>query len=134
MHIFSVPLIDVQLIEIVPFYSYNKQFNYEYNLLESFEFVYFWGACLFVTQIARIGLTNYFINLRSHILSRLSICTMGIGSESSRTTMFNMYYNGIKRMLRDGCTGIPNLSRTLTCARDSNKRLYFLHSLLALIL
>ena len=24
--------------------------------------------------------------------------------------MFNMYYNGIKRMLRDGCAGIPNLS------------------------
>ena len=35
----------------------------------------------------------------------------GIGSESPRTTMFNMYYNGIKRMLRDGCTGIPNLSQ-----------------------
>ena len=36
----------------------------------------------------------------------------GIGSESphSHTTMFNMYYNGIKRMLRDGCAGITNLS------------------------
>ena len=34
----------------------------------------------------------------------------GIGSESPRTTMFNMYYNGIKRMLRDGRAGIPNLS------------------------
>ena len=26
------------------------------------------------------------------------------------TTMFNMYYNGIKHMLRDGRAGIPNLS------------------------
>ena len=26
--------------------------------------------------------------------------------------MFNMYYNGIKRMLRDGCAGIPNLSQS----------------------
>ena len=34
----------------------------------------------------------------------------GIGSESPRTTIFNMYYNGIKCMLRDGCAGIPNLS------------------------
>ena len=34
----------------------------------------------------------------------------GICSESPRTKMFNMYHNGIKRMLRDGCVGIPNLS------------------------
>ena len=39
---------------------------------------------------------------------------MGIGSEYPRTTMFNMYfYNGIKRMLRDGWAGIPNLSQKL---------------------
>ena len=35
----------------------------------------------------------------------------GIGSESPRTTMFIMYCNGIKRMLRDGRAGIPNLSQ-----------------------
>jgi len=28
----------------------------------------------------------------------------------AHTTMFNMYYNGIKCMLRDGRAGIPNLS------------------------
>ena len=33
-------------------------------------------------------------------------CILGIGSESP-------YYNGIKRMLRDGCAGIPNLSHIL---------------------
>ena len=36
-----------------------------------------------------------------------------IDSESPHTSMFNMYYNVIKRMLRDGCAGIPNLSPNL---------------------
>ena len=44
--------------------------------------------------------------------------TYGIGSESPRTTMFNMYYNGIKRMLRDGCAGFPNLSHALCLSCD----------------
>ena len=29
--------------------------------------------------------------------------------------MFNMYHNGIKHMLRDGCAGIPNLSPLPAC-------------------
>ena len=44
-----------------------------------------------------------------------------IGSECPRTTMFNMYYNGMKRMLRDGCAGIPNLSRDYKITMDGEK-------------
>ena len=40
---------------------------------------------------------------------KLFVVILGIGLESPHTTMFNMYYNGIKRMWRDGCAGIPNL-------------------------
>ena len=43
-------------------------------------------------------------------------CKIGIGSESQRTTMFNMYYNRIKRMFRNGCAGILNLSRKIRWA------------------
>ena len=51
-------------------------------------------------------LTFFLFNLLTFL-----IWHFGIGLESPRTTMFNMYYNGIKRMLRDGCAGIPNLCR-----------------------
>ena len=48
------------------------------------------------------------------ILSRQSnqtIWNMGIGSESrAPQCIYTLYYNGIKRMVRDGRTGIPNLS------------------------
>ena len=45
--------------------------------------------------------------------SQFTQTTFYVISESQRTTMFNTYYNGIKRMLRDGCAcaGIPNISR-----------------------
>ena len=48
--------------------------------------------------------------------NKLMNCKIGIGSESQRTTMFNMYYNGIKRMFRNGCAGILNLNRKIRWA------------------
>ena len=38
--------------------------------------------------------------------------------------MYNLYYNGIKRMVRDGRAGIPKLSRVLYDHDDSDNIIY----------
>ena len=75
------------------------------NVLVNCHFYIFdlWHGDLWHMKVCLLWIFHY-INWK-HV-----IYCIGIGSESPRTTMFNTYYNGIKRTLRDGCAGIPNLS------------------------
>ena len=66
------------------------------------QFILFWD-----TSINRVTDNS------ANILYKGYVCVVGIGSESPRTTMYNLYYNGIKRMVRDGRAGIPNLSHVV---------------------